>query len=209
MFFYFYAVIDLFSRKPVAWKVHAYEGGDEAAALIEQASWRERRVGDKPLVLHADNGATQKEHILKSKLETLGIMSSHSRPGVLDDNAHIKAWYRTCKYSPGYSSKGFANIEHARRWALKFVTWYNGAHLHSGLGDIMPKQRHDSVAEAILLQQQAVYKAACARNPCAGTSAPYLAGCRCGLANSTVPANGLNKCSKSGNIAKSVRSLEQ
>ncbi len=30
LFFYLYAVIDLFSRKLVAWEVHACEGGDEA-----------------------------------------------------------------------------------------------------------------------------------------------------------------------------------
>jgi putative transposase len=66
MFFYLYAVIDLFSRKLVAWEVHVCEGGDEAAALIERASWRERRLGDKPLVLHADNGADQMANTIKS-----------------------------------------------------------------------------------------------------------------------------------------------
>lgn len=114
MFFYLYAVIDLFSRKLVAWEVHICEGGDEAAALIERASWRERRLGDKPLVLHADNGAAQKAHTLKSKLETLGITPSHSRPALSDGNAHIEAWFHTRKYSPGYPSKGFHDIEHAR-----------------------------------------------------------------------------------------------
>lgn len=100
MFFYLYAVIDLFSRKLVAWEVHAREGGDEAAALIERACWRGRRRQSKPLVLHADNGAAQKAHTLKSKLETLGITPSHSRPSVSHDNAHIEAWFRTCKYAP-------------------------------------------------------------------------------------------------------------
>lgn len=172
MFFYLYAVIDLFSRKLVAWEVHTCEGGEEAAALIERASWRERRLGDKPLVLHADNGAAQKAHTLKSKLETLGITPSHSRPGVSDDNAHIEAWFRTCKYSPGYPSKGFDDIEHARQWVLKFVIWYNGVHLHSGLGYVTPDQRHGGLADAILLQRQAVYEAARKRNPLRWKRAP-------------------------------------
>lgn len=126
----------------MAWEVHACEGGDEAAALIERACWREHRRGDKPLVLHADNGSAQRAHTLKSKLETLGITPSHSRPGVSDDNAHIEAWFRTCKYSPGYPPNGFADIELARPWALKFVTWYNGVHMHSGLAYVPPEQRH-------------------------------------------------------------------
>jgi len=70
------SVIDLFSRKLVAWEVHAREGGDEAAALMERACWREHRPHNKPLVLHADNGAAQKAHTLKSKLQTLGITPS-------------------------------------------------------------------------------------------------------------------------------------
>ena len=43
MFLYLYAVIDLFSRKLVAWEVHTREGGDEADALMERACWREHR----------------------------------------------------------------------------------------------------------------------------------------------------------------------
>ena len=99
------------------------------------------------------------------KLETLGITPSHSRPGVSDDNAHIEAWFSTCKYSPGYPSKSFNDIEHARQWVLKFVTWYNGAHLDSGIGYVTPDQRHDGLADAILLQRQAVFEAARERNP--------------------------------------------
>ena len=165
MFFYLYAVIDLFSRKLVAWEVHAREGGDEAAALMERACWRERRRHNKPLVLHADNGAAQKAHTLKSKLETLGITPSHSRPGVSDDNAHIEAWFRTCKYAPGYPPNGFENIELARQWVLKFVTWYNGEHLHSGLSFVTPEQRHSGVADAVLRQRREVYAQARERHP--------------------------------------------
>jgi hypothetical protein len=43
MFFYLFAVIDLYSRKLVAWEVHASENGELAAELIERARWRERR----------------------------------------------------------------------------------------------------------------------------------------------------------------------
>src|SRR5690606_12896022 len=37
MFFYLYAVLDLYSRKIVAWEVHEREGGEEAAGLVERA----------------------------------------------------------------------------------------------------------------------------------------------------------------------------
>lgn len=175
-FFYLYAVIDLFSRKLVAWEVHAREGGDEAAALIERAVWREHLRG-KPLILHADNGAVQKAYTLKAKLEALGIAPSHSRPGVSDDNAHIEAWFRTCKYTPDYPANGFATIEAARQWTLAFVTWYNTEHRHSALAFVTPEQRHRGEDAAILAKRRQVYAAARERHPLRWTrqSRPWVA----------------------------------
>jgi len=165
MFFYLYAVLDLYSRKIVAWEVHEREGGEEAAGLVERACWREKRLSPQPLILHADNGAAQTAHTLKSKLESLGITPSHSRPGVSDDNAHIEAWFRTCKYTPGYPARGFATIDKARAWVLRFVRWYNEAHLHSALAYVTPQQRHAGEDAAILERRRLVYATARERNP--------------------------------------------
>jgi putative transposase len=164
LYFYLYAVIDLYSRKLVAWEIHDRENGDEAAALIERASWREHLRG-RPLVLHADNGSAQKAYTLKAKLEALGITPSHSRPGVSDDNAHIEAWFRTCKYTPGYPATGFETIESARAWTHRFVTWYNTEHRHSALAFVTPEQRHRGDDRAILVQRRQVYAAARERHP--------------------------------------------
>src|SRR5438034_3936721 len=40
-FFYWYAILDLWSRKIVAWEVHAQESGERAAELVERAAWRQ------------------------------------------------------------------------------------------------------------------------------------------------------------------------
>jgi putative transposase len=163
-FFYLYAVIDLFSRKLVAWEVHERESGEEAAALIERACWREQHC-QRPLVLHADNGAAQTAYTLKAKLEALGITPSHSRPGVSDDNAHMEAWFRTCKYTPGYPPRGFASLEAARGWVLRFVTWYNRRHWHSALAFVTPEQRHNGADRAVLEQRREVYRQAREQHP--------------------------------------------
>ena len=122
-FFYLYAILDLWSRKIVAWEVHDRESGEWAAELVEKAVWREH-LRLRPLILHADNGAAPTAYTLKAKLEALGIRPSHSRPGVSDDNAHMESWFRTAKYRPGYPTKGFADIEAAqdsRRY--RFPSW--------------------------------------------------------------------------------------
>ena len=165
LFFYLFAVIDLYSRKLVAWEVHAAENGDLAADLIERARWRER-LADKPLILHADNGAAQRSYTLRAKLQDLGIEPSYSRPGVSDDNAYIESLFRTLKYVPAYPSAGFGDLEQARIWTQKFVDWYNGHHRHRGIGFVTPNQRHSGESAQILARRRSIYLAARQANPC-------------------------------------------
>ena len=164
MFFYLYAVLDLYSRKLVAWEVHASESGELAAELLERARWREKLSG-KPLVLHADNGAPQRSFTLRAKLQELGIEPSYSRPGVSDDNAFIESWFRTLKYVPAYPSAGFKDLEQARQWTHRFVNWYNGEHRHREIGFVTPDQRHSGRSKAVLEQRCQVYGHAQSLNP--------------------------------------------
>jgi len=159
LFFYLYAVIDLFSRRIVAWEVHAAENGDLAAELIERARWREHIAG-KPLILHADNGAAQRSFTLHARLKELGITPSHSRPGVSDDNAFIESWFRTLKYMPAYPAGGFADLDQARDWAMRFIDWYNAEHRHREIGFVTPNQRHSGQSAAILARRRELYRAA-------------------------------------------------
>ena len=41
LFYYLYLIEDIFSRKIVGWEVHAREGADLAALLLERAVWAE------------------------------------------------------------------------------------------------------------------------------------------------------------------------
>lgn len=164
LFFYLYAVIDLYSRKIVAWEVHAAENGDLAAELIERARWREHIVG-RPLVLHADNGAAQRSFTLYAKLQELGITPSHSRPGVSDDNPFIESWFRTLKYMPAWPTGGFADLDQARNWAMRLIDWYNTRHRHREIGFVTPEQRHSGQSAAILARRREVYRAARQAHP--------------------------------------------
>ena len=133
-------------------------------ALIEQARWREHLTG-QPLILHADNGAAQRSLTLRAKLHSLGIEPSYSRPGVSDDNAFIESWFRTLKYVPSYPSRGFADIEQARQWCHRFVSWYNDEHRHREIGYVTPNQRHNDQSAQVLEQRRQVYEAARQRHP--------------------------------------------
>ncbi|WP_410506423.1 DDE-type integrase/transposase/recombinase [Haloimpatiens sp. FM7315] len=113
IYFKLYMIIDIFSRKIVAWEVWWEENGELASELVERAILSEKIKG-KPLVLHSDNGAPMKSYTLKTKLEALGVLSSYSRPRVSNDNPFSEAQFKTLKYRPNYPQDGFKTIEQAR-----------------------------------------------------------------------------------------------
>jgi putative transposase len=98
-------------------------------------------------------------------LHWLGIKPSYSRPRVSDDNAFAEALFRTAKYRPEFPLKGFADLNSARRWARRFVHWYNHEHRHSGIRYVAPAQRHVGQDGGVLSARHVLYQAARASNP--------------------------------------------
>lgn len=164
LFYYLYLIMDIYSRKIVAWEIHACETSDLAARLIHKACLAEG-IATQPLILHSDNGSPMKGASMLETLRRLGVTSSFSRPRVSNDNAYAEALFRTCKYRPDYPANGFATLDDARAWVLSFSRWYNTEHKHSGLKFTTPQQRHTSEATAILEHRQRVYQAARDRHP--------------------------------------------
>ena len=164
LYFYWYMVLDIYSRKIVGHEVHVAESADLASLLLSKASLAEGLAG-REVVLHSDNGSAMKGATMLATLEKLGIMPSFSRPRVSNDNAYAESLFRTCKYRPNYPRKPFDNVAQARDWTLKFVQWYNHQHKHSGLKFVTPAQRHDGRDAAILMHREQVYEAAKLRHP--------------------------------------------
>jgi transposase InsO family protein len=158
-FYYLYLVLDVWSRKIVAWCVHEVECAELAGALVTEACAAER-VDPGTLALHSDNGGPMKGATMLATLQRLGIAASFSRPRVSDDNAICEAIFRTLKYRPGYPRKPFASLEEARAWVATFVSWYNGEHLHSAIKYVTPNDRHEGRDAAILAVRHALYTAA-------------------------------------------------
>ena len=164
MFWLLYMVVDVWSRKIVAARVHAYESSELAAALIEEACRREGIAPGK-LLLHSDNGNAMKGQTLLIKLKDLGVSSSFSRPHTSDDNPFSEALFRTMKYRPDYPDGAFASVDAAQAWVDAFVRWYNEDHQHSGIRFVTPAQRHAGRDNTILAARREVYEAARRKRP--------------------------------------------
>ncbi len=164
LYFYLYLIVDIFSRKIVGWEVHKHEGGDEAAELIQKTVLREQCF-KKSLVLHADNGSPMKSQTMQMKLYDLGIITSHSRPRVSNDNPYSESLFRTLKYCPQWPTAGFRTIDDARQWVSNFSHWYNQTHRHSKINFVTPSDRHQGKDTEILKQREKVYNEAKQKNP--------------------------------------------
>ena len=120
--FYMYMILDIYSRMIVGFEVHATDSADHAALLVKRTALAEgvHGMAEKP-VLHGDNGATLKATTVLAMLHWLGIKPSYSRPRISDDNPYAEALFRTAKYRPEFPAKGFADLDTARNWAMRFV----------------------------------------------------------------------------------------
>lgn len=166
IYYKLYFIMDLYSRKIIAFEVWNEENAEHSKALLHRASLSENiAISPTPLILHGDNGSPLKAGTVLATMQQLGITASHSRPRVSNDNAHAEALFRTTKYHPSLPPKGFESLEEAREWAQKFVDWYNTQHLHSSLKFITPEQKHKGEDVKILANRKAVYEDAKRKNP--------------------------------------------
>jgi len=163
-FYYFYLIMDVFSRKIVGWEVYECESAEYAASVFRKAHLREGVKADS-LVLHSDNGSPMKGATMLATLQNLGVVPSFSRPSVSNDNPFSEALFKTVKYQQAFPDKPFESLESARQWVARFVHWYNEEHHHSALKFVTPGQRHRGEDAALLDERHRLYEAAKARHP--------------------------------------------
>ncbi len=110
---YLYLVIEVWSRKMVAWDADEREDPAAAADLLSRACLCDRISNSRkqPLILHADNGNAMHVATLESRLEEVGVIRSFSPARVSNDNLFSESIFRTVKHRPEYSSRQFARKE--------------------------------------------------------------------------------------------------
>jgi putative transposase len=148
-----YVVMDLFSRYVVGWMVSRKENSHLAQQLLEETLTRHGLDGQQ-ITLHQDRGSPM---IAKSFLDLMadfGVVCSHSRPRVSNDNPYSESQFKTLKFQPDYP-KRFESAQYARLWASDYFAWYNHEHHHSGLNGYTPAQVYTERYKVIAATRQA------------------------------------------------------
>jgi putative transposase len=158
-----YCAIDVFSRKAVAWQVHARESDQLARAMFDQA-FQTEGIPEGQLTVHADRGSSMTSKTVAQLMDDLGVARSHSRPRVSNDNPYSESQFKTLKYRPDFPNR-FDSLAHARQFCAVFFDWYNNHHHHSGIGYHTPAQVHHHTAAAVRAARADTLRAAHQAHP--------------------------------------------
>lgn len=147
-YYYLYKILDVYSRYVVGWMLAYRESAALAQDLIAETCLKQVIIPGS-LTVHADNGSSMKSGKLAQLLTDLGVLKTHSRPHVSNDNPFSEAAFKTLKYRPGYPER-FGSIEDARLFCKEFFAWYNTEHRHSGIAMVTPENVHYNIHKKIL-----------------------------------------------------------
>ncbi len=162
-YFYLYVILDIFSRYVVGWMVAPHESAALAEGLISE-TYDKQRIVKGQLTLHADRGASMKSKPVALLLADLGVVKTHSRPQVSNDNPFSESQFKTMKYRPGFPDR-FGSVEHTRAFGHVFFPWYNEDHHHSALGFLTPTVVHYGLADGVREKRRQILAAAYVAHP--------------------------------------------
>ena len=162
-YYYLYVILDIYSRYAVGWMVATRESAVLAEKLIAATAVKQG-ITNGQLTIHADRGSSMTSRPVAFLLADLGVIQSHSRPHVSNDNPYSEAQFKTLKYRPGFPGR-FSSIETARAHCQHFFPWYNHEHRHGGLGLHTAADVHHGRAAAVRADRARVLNAAYLAHP--------------------------------------------
>jgi transposase InsO family protein len=155
-----YVMIHIYSRYIVGACVHV----TDTAVLAEEMMRSVFTIHGTPRVVHDDRGTSMTSKTVAALLTDLGVVRSHSRPRVSNDNPFSEAWFKTLKYAPVFPDR-FGSLQHARAFLDEFVQHYNHEHHHIGIGLHTPADVHYGLADAATHRRVHTLAAARAATP--------------------------------------------
>ena len=162
-YYYLYVIMDIYSRYIVGWMVAPGESAALAQKLINDTCGKQA-IEPGTLTIHADRGSSMTSKLVTHLLADLGVVKSHSRPHVSNDNPFSESQFKTMKYRPEFP-KRFGSIQDARVFCQNFFKWYNWEYYHSGIGLMIPGIVHYNYTNEVLKYRQTVLDVAAKNHP--------------------------------------------
>ena len=136
---YLMAVMDVFSRKILKWRVFNTMDAFYYAQLLEETI---EEYGE-PAIFNTDQGAQFTSNVFTCVLLNHGIQISMDGRKRCLDNIYIERFWRTVKYEDIYlrNYETVSVLKDGLRW---FINYYNTKRAHQGLNDMVPDEVYKS-----------------------------------------------------------------
>jgi len=141
-FLYLVAIIDVYSRYVLSWRLSNTLEGSFCAEALEEALWKGR-----PDIFNTDQGAQFTAEAFTGLLERNGVRISMDGKGRYSDNLFIERLWRTVKYEEVYL-KAYQNGIDARVGLGEYFRFYNTERPHQALGYRTPAEVFNSTPVA-------------------------------------------------------------
>lgn len=149
-FVYLTSIMDLFSRKIIAWKLSVTLEAKWIVECVKEA--KEKRRIEKPLVIHSDRGIQYVCREYKEAAE--GLIRSYSKKAYPWDNACIESFHALIKREWINRFKIF-NYSHAYKLVFEYIeAFYNTVRIHSHCGYLSPNE-YEKKYEVIIKELEA------------------------------------------------------
>lgn len=148
-FVYLSCILDLFSRRILAWKLAPTL---ETCYVVDAVTNAIRTSGKRPKVIHTDRGI---QYTSEAYIEaTKGIQNSYSAKGNPWDNACIESFHALIKREWLNRFK-IHDIKQAHRLVFQYIdAFYNTRRIHSHCGYLSPLEYENQFYRTLLLAKQ-------------------------------------------------------
>lgn len=142
-FVYLASIMDLFSRKIIAWNLSRSLAVSSIITMLKQA--KKRRNPQNLLVIHTDRGCQYVSQAYQQ--ETAGMKRSYSKKGYPWDNACIESFHALIKRE-WLNRFSIENYQQAYQLVFEYIdTFYNTVRIHSHCGYLSPNNFEKQYAE--------------------------------------------------------------
>lgn len=135
--FYLCVILDLFSRKVVAYRLSTRNNTQLTINTFKDAY--ENRNRPKELSFHSDQGANYTAYEFKDLLRFLKVEQSFSHKGNPYDNACMESFFSTFKREE-YNTKNYNDFDEMEKSIELYMNFYNDYRTHQTLKNKTPNQ---------------------------------------------------------------------
>jgi putative transposase len=132
-FAYLLAIMDVYSRKVLVWKLSNTLDGRFCLEALNEAI----RCYGIPEMFNTDQGAQFTSEAFTTTLLHYNIRISMDSKGRWKDNVFIERFWRTLKYEEVYL-KAYSDLTDARTQLTAYLSYYNAQRTHSSLNHLTP-----------------------------------------------------------------------